>query len=71
MLSDDGFRSVLDAIQDAAVLVFKDATATMPGIEAAHRKVQAVQLILDELQSRVTAGAIQAKRDEAQHRGND
>jgi hypothetical protein len=60
---------VIGEIRDDAVGVFLDATCDITRIAAAHASVRAVQVILDALQARLDAEAVEAKQD--RDRAND
>ena len=61
LLRDETFQDVLSTIRDDAVALFLRATSSITEIEAAHSKIAAVQLILDEVERRIDAGKIEAK----------
>jgi len=69
LLADHVFKAVIGEIRDDAVGVFLDATCDITGITAAHASVRAVQVILDALQARLDAEAVEAKQD--RDRAND
>ena len=69
LLADHVFKAVIGEIRDDAVGVFLDATCDITRITAAHASVRAVQVILDALQARLDAGAVEAKQD--RDRAND
>jgi len=69
LLSDHVFKAVIGEIRDDAVGVFLDATCDITRIAAAHASVRAVQVILDALQARLDAEAVEAKQD--RDRAND
>lgn len=69
LLADHVFRAVIGEIRDDAVGVFLDATCDITRITAAHASVRAVQVILDALQARLDAEAVEAKQD--RDRAND
>ncbi len=69
LLADHVFKAVIGEIRDDAVGVFLDATCDITRIAAAHASVRAVQVILDALQARLDAGAVEAKQD--RDRAND
>ena len=63
LLADHVFKAVIGEIRDDAVGVFLDATCDITRITAAHARVRAVQVILDALQARLDAEAVEAKKD--------
>ena len=69
LLADHVFKAVIGEIRDEAVGVFLDATCDITRVAAAHASVRAVQVILDALQARLDAGAVEAKQD--RDRAND
>jgi hypothetical protein len=69
LLADHVFKAVISEIRDDAVGVFLDATCDITRITAAHASVRAVQVILDALQARLDAEAVEAKQD--RDRAND
>ena len=69
LLADHVFKAVIGEIRDDAVGVFLDATCDITRIAAAHASVRAVQVILDALQARLDAEAVEAKQD--RDRAND
>lgn len=69
LLADHVFKAVIGEIRDDAVGVFLDATCDITRITAAHASVRAVQVILDALQARLDAEAVEAKQD--RDRAND
>lgn len=69
LLADHVFNAVISEIRDDAVGVFLDATCDITRITAAHASVRAVQVILDALQARLDAEAVEAKQD--RDRAND
>ena len=60
---------MIGEIRDDAVGVFLDATCDISRLTAAHESVRAVQVILDALQARLDAEAVEAKQD--RDRAND
>lgn len=69
LLADHVFQSVIGEIRDEAVGLFLDASCDINRLAAAHESVRAVQIILDALQSRIDAEAVQLKQD--RDRAND
>ena len=69
LLADHVFKAVIGEIRDDAVGVFLDATCDITRVAAAHASVRAVQVILDALQARLDAEAVEAKQD--RDRAND
>jgi len=69
LLGDNVFKAVIAEIRDDAVGVFLDANCDITRIAAAHASVRAVQVILDALQARLDAEAVEAKQD--RDRAND
>jgi len=69
LLADHVFQGVIGEIRDDAVGVFLNATCDMNVIAAAHERVRAVQTILDALQARIDAEAVELKQD--RDRAND
>ena len=69
LLADHVFKAVIGEIRDDAVGVFLYATCDITRIAAAHASVRAVQVILDALQARLDAEAVEAKQD--RDRAND
>lgn len=69
LLADHVFKAVVGEIRDEAVGVFLDATCDISRITAAHENVRAVQTILDALQARLDAEAVELKQD--RDRAND
>lgn len=69
LLTDHVFQAVVGEIRDDAVGVFLDSTCDMNRLAAAHERVRAVQTILDALQARIDAEAVEIKQD--RDRAND
>lgn len=69
LLASQAFQAIVEDIRGDAVKVFLRSEANADEISAAHDRVRAVQFILDAIQARLNAEAIQEKRN--QHRGND
>lgn len=69
LLADGVFNGVIGEIREDAVGVFLDATCDISRITAAHERVRAVQTILDALQARLDAEAVEIKQD--RDRAND
>lgn len=69
LLADHVFQSVIGEIRNEAVGLFLDASCDINRLTAAHEHVRAVQIILDALQSRIDAEAVQLKQD--RDRAND
>jgi outer membrane protein TolC len=63
------FNAILDEIREEAKQVFLNPHSTIETIGAAHDRVRAVQIILDAIQARLDAEAIEQKK--GQHRGSD
>ena len=69
LLADHIFQAVIGEIRDDAVGVFLNAACDINRVAAAHESVRAVQLILDALQARLDAEAVEIKQD--RDRAND
>lgn len=69
LLADEVFQSVIREIRDDATTFFLNANCDMDEIADAHMRVRATQIILDALQARLDAEAVQNKKD--QHRASD
>lgn len=70
LLSNDAFQAVMGEIRTDATSVFLNPASTMEAIEAAHRKVQAIETVENALNARITAQTFADKKKD-QHRVND
>lgn len=64
------FCAILQEIEDAASVLFKNAHSDMITIGAAHEKIRAIQIIRDALTARIDAASFE-EHQKGQHRGND
>ena len=69
LLSDEVFQSVIREIREDATAFFLNSNCGIDELADAHMRVRATQIILDALQARLDAEAVQDKKD--QHRGSD
>lgn len=64
------FCAILQEIEDAATVLFRNAQSDITQISRAHESVRAVQLIRDALTARIDAAKFE-EHQKGQHRGSD